>query len=216
MPTVTQARQKIQLKTTNTINLRGEVTSESMNKLSMKIYEKYLLNPGKPIYLVLNTPGGSLDAGSTFIESVKFVPNLHTITIRSYSMGHIIVQSLPGKRYIISNGTMMAHRPSGTFRGTFGDGIIETNLKFWTSIWKRFVDISAKRIGITPKEYNKRIKDEWWTTATQSVEQNTADEIVDLRCSMKLIKSQEEKVVETLFGTRVFTFSGCPLIEYPI
>jgi ATP-dependent protease ClpP protease subunit len=105
----------IQLNTTNTVNFRGPVEWDSVTKVKMELYKK-LKERGKkhyPIYIVLDSPGGSIAAGEAFIEFAKMYSNVHTISIFSASMASAIVEALPGKRYVLSTGVFMFHRARG-------------------------------------------------------------------------------------------------------
>lgn len=81
-PLLGLAGEKVVLNKNNCVVLRGEVTDESVTKAQLELVS-LVLNRGMsnyPLYLVLDSPGGSLDAGASFIQFAKTIKNLHTIT----------------------------------------------------------------------------------------------------------------------------------------
>ena len=71
-------------------------------------------NPKETIYIVVNSPGGSVTAGMKFITFANGIDNVKTITITAISMGSAIVEALPGERLIVPNATFMFHRAAGS------------------------------------------------------------------------------------------------------
>lgn len=205
----------LNLTTYNVCSLEDQVNSKTMSKLKNCLIEKVSKRRGKryPIYLYLNSPGGSIYDGLRFIEFAKTIRNLHTITEFSASMAAAIVQGLPGKRYVTKHGVLMFHRARGGFRGQFEDGELESKLKLWKKIVRTMEQMQADRIGISLKEYKKRRKDEWWVYGDDNITSNTADKLISVSCSMKLIKQTEKVKVRTFFGSFEYTKSNCPLVN---
>lgn len=114
------------LRTDNTVYLQGEVSSRSMTDIQNNLLDLVLLRQksGKsyPIYLVLDSPGGSIVAGEDFIQFAKTLKNVETITFFAASMASAIVEALPGNRLVVESGTMMFHRAAGGFQGQFENG----------------------------------------------------------------------------------------------
>ena len=186
-----------------------------MRKLKYCLVDKVSKRRGRryPIYLYLNSPGGSIYQGLRFISFAKTINNLHTITEFSASMAAAIAQGLPGKRYVVENGVFMFHRARGGFQGQFEDGELESRLKMWKKIVRNMEKMQAKRIGITLKEYKTRRVNEWWVYGDDNIKQNTADGMVEVRCTPALISKEHKVVVRSMFGTREVTLSGCPLVN---
>ena len=79
------------------------------------------LEEGKPIYLVLYSPCGSIVAGRELINFLKGLGrDVHTISLFATSMGFHTAQSL-GKRYSLPNGTLMTHKARGGLVESFLD-----------------------------------------------------------------------------------------------
>ena len=206
---------EIKLTTNNVCSLEDKVDASTMFELKKCLIEKSIKRGNRryPIYIYLNSPGGSIYQGLRFITFAKTIKNLHTITEFSASMSAAIVQGLPGKRYVVEHGTLMFHRASGTFRGQFDTGEVESTLKFWISIVDKMEKMQADRIGISLKEYKKRRLHEWWIYGQDNIKNNTADEVVTIRCSNKLLNSFRKESVNTIFGTFEYQVSDCPLVN---
>lgn len=205
----------IKLSTTNVCSLETDVSASSMQKLKYCLIDKVSKRRGRnyPIYLYLNSPGGSIYHGLRFITFAKSIRNLHTITEFSASMAAAIAQGLPGKRYVVETGVFMFHRARGGFQGQFEDGELESRLNLWKKIVRNMESMQAKRIGITLKEYKKRRVNEWWVYGDDNVKQNTADDMAEVRCTPDLIKQETTVVIRTMFGSSKVKVSGCPLVN---
>lgn len=207
------ASERIVLTSKNTVVINAEVSDESMSKALVDIHKLYHAGSTE-IYLVLNTPGGSVDAGSLFIDVAKRFPiPIHTVTIFAASMGYQIVQGL-GKRYILESGTLMSHRASGGMRGEFY-GNLDTRIDWIKQGVDHLDKVAADRIGISLAEYKELVRDELWLVGQNAIDKKNADIIADVICGPDLMGSHKE-TVNTIFGSYVATFSNCPIITYPL
>lgn len=206
---------QIQLTTANTINFRGEVSMESITTAMLKLTElnKQRGRAKYPLYLVMDSPGGSIFAGDAFIQFVRTIPNVHTISLFAASMASAIVQANPGNRYVTRNAVMMFHRAKGGFEGQFEEGEVEQQLKLWKSIVLNMENTNADRIKIPLADYKAKVKDEWWMYGKEAVEQKTADVVVDVVCTPELIEKREIMLLMSMFGSAKAVFSACPLFR---
>jgi ATP-dependent protease ClpP protease subunit len=209
---------EVLLTTTNTVTIRGEINDESMQKAKldlMKLYAQRGFSKYK-IYVVLDSGGGSIDAGEDFIQMAKQLRDVETITIFAASMASGIVQALPGSRYITGNGTMMFHRAYARIEGQFNEGELESRLR----LSKRIVGIleqrNADRLKLDLNSYKTLVKDEYWIYADEAVQKNAADEVVDVRCSNELINQTTTQKIRMLIFEGEVTFSGCPVLRTPM
>lgn len=169
----------------------------------------------KEIFLVLDTPGGSVSAGSLFIDVAKRFPiPIHTVTIFAASMGYQIVQGL-GKRYIIESGTLMSHRASGGMRGEFY-GNLESRINWIKQGVDHLDKVAADRIGISLAEYKELVRDELWLVGQNAIDKKNADIIADVTCGPDLMTTRTEIIDTIIFGVYSVTFSNCPLITAPL
>lgn len=206
---------EIVLTTYNVCNLQTEVDDYSMAELKGCIAEKVVKRGKKsyPIYIYVNSPGGSVYDGLKFIEFIKSVPNVHTVTSFAASMAAGIVQATPGKRYAVGTNIMMFHRARGSVSGQIESGEVEQRLALWKSIIRSMEEENAKRLGLSVQDYKDKIVNEWWTFGSDSVAQNTVDEIVTVKCSHALAAKKTVEKVITFFGEFEETIYACPLLN---
>ena len=205
----------IELTDQNSVTFSEAFTDQYVAVKQLELFKLALTSPEQDLYLVMYTPGGSVSAGSLFIDTVSALDKkVHTITIFSASMGYHTVQGL-GKRYILPSGTLMSHRAfvsglSGSFPGEL---ITRINMLMESTL---ILDkVAAKRVGMSVKNYKKAIHDELWATGQDAVDQGHADEVIKATCGAGL-DGTYEKVVFSIFGPITITFSKCPLIIGPV
>lgn len=199
----------------NTIVFRGEVDGNTVSRAQLELAALVAKRAGQPyfIYLVLDTPGGSIDDGEDFIQMAKTVPMLKTITLFAASMGSAIVEALPGERLVTSNGVYMFHRAKGGLQGQFEDGELEVRLEFYKKLVRGMEQRSADRMSMSLVDYKKLVKDEFWTYGSESIKNKTADRVVEVICSKELIAKKENVEMSLFFFSVTLEYSGCPLIR---
>lgn len=205
----------INLTEENSINFNSKFDGRFVAKKQIEAANKCYTNEGSDIYVVLYTPGGSVQAGQLFFDTLNALPcNFHTITIFAASMGYQTVQNLKD-RYILPSGILMSHRAylSG-LRGEIG-GELNQILKLFEQNIKELNVTASNRAGITLKQYETLIADELWMTGSQSVEMKHADEVVLARCD-KNFKGTYTQIFRSFFGAVEVEFSNCPLITSPL
>lgn len=218
---ITEAKDQLVLKRNNTIVFNSEVNDSSVAQALQKAMELDAKLPkNEPLYLILYTPGGSVQAGLELIDGLRGLKRkVHTITIFAASMGFQIAQNLDN-RYITSSGVLMSHRASGGFKGEFGgeaNSQIENRLSFWLGRIKEMDLMTVKRSKgkQTLESYTKSYENELWISGYKSVEQGYADSVVSVRCEKSMNGKRRESIM--FFGIKIdLVFSECPLIMGPL
>lgn len=80
--------------------------------------------PEKPIYMYINSPGGSVTAGMAIYDTMQFIScPVSTLCMgQAASMGaFLLAAGEKGMRYSLPNSRIMIHQPSGGFRGQATD-----------------------------------------------------------------------------------------------
>ena len=81
-------------------------------------------DPHKDIYLYINSPGGSVDAGMAIYDTMNWISNdVATVAMGlAASMGQFLLcAGTKGKRYALPHSRIMMHQPSGGLGGTASD-----------------------------------------------------------------------------------------------
>lgn len=217
IPTAFSSDRDILLTEDNSISFNQAFTSVFVAKKQLELLIKSSKLPKhKPLYVVLDTPGGSVSDGLSFIDTVKSLDrNVHTITIFAASMGYQVVQEL-GIRYIVPSGQLMSHR--GAISGLSGQipGELNARLNHIQQILEDMNVRAAKRVGMSLEKYQDLIINEYWVSGRHAVSQKHADFVANVSCDNNLINSSDTQKVFTPFGEVTLKFSKCPLISVPV
>jgi len=102
----------IALNINNTVNMRGAYNWTSVTAAQLALSELSSIRGQKiyPIYLVINSQGGDINAGMALVDYANSLGNIHTIIIEAMSMGAVTAQLVSGQRYVTDNSTIMFHR----------------------------------------------------------------------------------------------------------
>lgn len=192
-------------------------TEEYVAKKQLEVISKSIfLSRKQPLYLVMNSPGGSVTAGLTFIDTVRSLKRpIHTITIFAASMGYQVVQEL-GTRFITPSGTLMSHR--GAIYGMSGQvpGELNSRLGFIMKLLDDMSSRAASRVKMSVRDYKDAIVNELWVYGQNAVNTHHADLVANVRCDKKLSEGTNTQDFLTIFGTVKVSYSNCPLISGPI
>lgn len=201
----------------NSITFNQAFTASYVSKKQLELLVKDSVLPaGKPIYIVLDTPGGSVSAGLSLIDTIKSLNrNVHTITLFAASMGYQLVQEA-GIRYITPSGQLMSHR--GAVSGLSGQvpGELNSRLNMIQDTLQGMNERAAKRVGISVEQYQSLIINEYWVSGSSAVSAKHADFVSNVTCEKKLIKETYKEEFLTPFGSINVVFSKCPLLTLPI
>ncbi len=105
-------------------------------------------DPKKDIFLYINSPGGSVTAGLSIVDTMNHIkPDVATVCVgMAASMGSIILsQGAKGKRSILPNAEVMIHQPWGGAQGQATD--IEITAKHIVKTKHRLNSMLAKASG---------------------------------------------------------------------
>jgi len=206
--------EEILLTEENSILFNKPVMDDYVSKKTLEALQKS--QNTSVLYIILDTPGGSVTAGLAFVDNLKSLKiPVHTITLFAASMGYQFVQEL-GTRYITGSGTLMSHR--GAIGGLSGQvpGELNSRLGHIQSILDGMSARAAARVGMSKKEYDAAIVNEIWVSGKDAVNLGHADAVANVRCDKKLLEETYEEEAATIFGSANLTFSKCPLISAPI
>lgn len=195
---------EIVLNSTNHVVVRGSIDSDVASSF---IYKLNTL-ASKDVFVYLDTPGGSVESGNKMLMEIQKY-NLSCIADRAYSMGFVLLQGCKN-RYIRPYSRIMQHQISYGIQNEKGK--IDNYANFIDQIEDELVEMQSSKIGLNKDRFRLRTMNEWWMMGKYAIENNCADEIVDIFCDSKLVKQNETND----FGFYQLTYSKCPLISDPI
>tara|TARA_B100001121_G_C18697031_1_gene625451 strand:- start:59 stop:850 length:792 start_codon:yes stop_codon:yes gene_type:complete len=203
----------INLNENNLVNIRGPINSDSTNKFFQDIMK---LDKEQEINIFINSPGGSVMEGLkivNYIEMLNQNVKVNCIADFAASMAFIITQSCKN-RYALKSSLLMQHQMS-----LMNSGNLFNLNNYMEMINDMNVDLDksqAERIDMTYEEFKERITNDWWLYGNKAKEMNVVDDIVNVRCSDRLISGNEKIKVSTFFGDIEYTFNLCPLVRHPL
>lgn len=133
------------------IFLSAPIEDKSANDVIRKLWYLELTNPGKPILLVINSPGGAVDSGFAIWDQIKLLksPVTTLVTGLAASMGSVLsLVAGKGRRFATPNSRIMIHQPRihGVIRGQATDLEIHAKeiIKTRNALIAIYVELQAK------------------------------------------------------------------------
>lgn len=161
--------------------LSDAVDAESAKEIIRKLWYLDHVAPGKPILFIINSPGGSVDAGFAIWDQIKLLssPVITLVTGLAASMGSLLsLVAGKGKRLATPNSRIMIHQPliGGVIRGQATD--LDIQAKEMLKTRDMLVDIYAEATGKDSKTIEKAIDRDNWMTAQEALDFGLLDSIV--------------------------------------
>ena len=104
--------------------VHGEVTDPLASVVTAQLLFLESEAPKKPLYMYINSPGGSVTAGMAIYDTMQYIQSeVHTIGMgQAASMGSLLLAGgSPGCRVALPNARIMLHQPSGGAQGMASD-----------------------------------------------------------------------------------------------
>ena len=135
------------------IFLTGPIDDNLSNLIVAQLLFLESEDPKSDISLYINSPGGSVTAGLSILDTMNFIkPAVSTLCVgQAASMGAVLLcGGDKKKRFCLSNSRVMIHQPLGSFQGQATDFDIQA--KEILSIRKRLNQILSNSTGQTIKK----------------------------------------------------------------
>lgn len=212
------AGEPVTLTEDNVLVMNQDFNYTSVAALAVRAKELDAILPSnEPLYLILDSPGGSIDAGIELIENLNNLNRpVHTITLFAASMGFQTVQGLKGKRLVTERGTLMSHKARGSFSGEF-PGQLDSRYVYYLSRVKGLDKQVVSRTSgkHTEASYAALIENEYWCEGKTCMDQGFADGVVAPKCDKSLSGTKEDRLTFNFMGMAInvdLTVSKCPTV----
>ena len=174
---------------TRQIILSGEICQENAEKT---IKQLLLLeaDSDKPIYIYIDSPGGSIDDGFGIFDMIRFV-NAPVYTVGTgliASMGALILLAVPKERRLgLPNSHYLIHQPliGGAYRGVATD--LEIQAEEIAKSKAIIVEIIAAETGKSKEQVVQDTDRDFWLTADEAVEYGLISKVITRRTDLPLI-----------------------------
>lgn len=155
--------------------------SDLAEEVIKQLWYLELQDPGKPILLVINSPGGSVDAGFAIWDQIKLItsPVTTLITGLAASMGSVLsLAAAPNRRFATPMSRFMIHQPSimGTIQGQATD--LEIHAREILKTKEQLITIYTTATGKSREVIEKAIDRDTWMSAQEALEFGHIDKII--------------------------------------
>lgn len=155
------------------VMLCDAVDSKLAETIIKKLWYLDLQDPKAPILLVINSPGGSVDAGFAIWDQIKMIkaPVTTLITGLAASIASIIaLAGAPNRRFATPNSRIMIHQPliAGVIQGQATD--LEIHAREILKTKEALIDIYVKETGNERALIEKSIDRDTWMSAKEALD----------------------------------------------
>ncbi|ADI64765.1 ATP-dependent Clp protease proteolytic subunit [Trichormus azollae] len=136
----------------------------------------------KPIYLYINSPGGSVTAGMAIYDTMQYIKS-EVVTIcvgLAASMGSFLLATgTQGKRLALPHSRIMIHQPSGGTRGQATDIQIEAQeiLRIRSQLNQIYADNTGQALAKIEKDMDR----DFFMSAQEAKEYGLIDRVIEER-----------------------------------
>jgi ATP-dependent Clp protease protease subunit len=161
------------------IMLNGEVNDHTANLIVAQMLFLESENPSEDINFYINSPGGSVTAGLSILDTMQYISSpVSTIIMgQACSMGSFLAMSgAPGRRYMLPHARHMVHQVSGGASGQSVDMEIQVNEALRLN--KLLTEHYVKQCGGTYDEWKTRMDRDNFIAPQTALEMNLIDKII--------------------------------------
>ena len=159
--------------------LGSEVRDQNANAICAQLLLLSAEDPETDIFLHINSPGGSVDAGMAIYDTMNYIPNdVATVGMGlAASMGQFLLcAGAKGKRYALPHSRIMMHQPSSGMGGSASDIKIQAQQSL--HIKKVLLELIALHTGQTVEQIEQDADRDRWFTAEQAKDYGLVDQVV--------------------------------------
>jgi ATP-dependent Clp protease protease subunit len=164
------------------IFLTGPIDDNLSNLVVAQLLFLESEDPKSDISLYINSPGGSVTAGLSILDTMNFIkPAVSTLCVgQAASMGAVLLcGGDKKKRFCLSNSRVMIHQPLGSFQGQATDFDIQA--KEILSIRKRLNQILSNSTGQTIKKIESDTERDNFMSPEEAKKYGLIDDILTAR-----------------------------------
>ena len=166
------------------IFLVGPVDDHTANLVVAQLLFLESENPDKDIYFYINSPGGSVTAGMSIYDTMKFIkPDVQTLCLgQAASMGAFLLSAgTKGKRFALPNSRIMIHQPliSGGLGGQASD--IEIHARELLKLKEKLNKILADHTGKSIEEVERDTDRDNFMSAQEAMAYGLIDKVITSR-----------------------------------
>jgi ATP-dependent Clp protease protease subunit len=146
-------------------------------------------NPGKPIAMYINSPGGVVTSGLAIYDTMQWIkcPVATVCMGTAYSMGSFLLMAgAKGQRIALPNASILVHQPSGGFQGKASD--VARHAEDIQKTKRRLNELYARHCGRTYEEVERTLDRDYFMTAAEAKEWGIVDHVYTSREAAETLK----------------------------
>ena len=166
--------------------LGREVDDQLANLVAAQLLFLDADDPGKDIWLYVNSPGGSAYAGMAIYDAMQYVRSDVSTVCLGMGMSAaamILCGGAAGKRFALPNSKIMIHQGSAGFRGTPAD--IQIAAREVLSMTRRMAELIALHAGQEVEQVMRDIDRDRFMTPEEAVSYGLVDGIIAGRATQQ-------------------------------
>ena len=159
--------------------LGSEVRDQNANAICAQMLLLNAEDPEADIFLYINSPGGSVDAGMAIYDTMNYISNdVATVGMGlAASMGQFLLcAGAKGKRYALPHARIMMHQPSGGMGGSASDIKIQAQQSL--HIKQVLFRLISEHTGQPLEQVEQDADRDRWFTAEQAREYGFIDQVI--------------------------------------
>ena len=166
------------------IFLVGPVNDHTANLVVAQLLFLESENPDKDIYFYINSPGGSVTAGMSIYDTMKFIkPDVQTLCLgQAASMGAFLLSAgTKGKRFALPNSRVMIHQPliSGGLGGQASDSEIHARERL--KLKEKLNQMLAEHTGKSLEQIERDTDRDNFMSAQEAADYGLIDKVITTR-----------------------------------
>lgn len=162
------------------IFLGTPIDSQVANVIVAELLFLEAQNPGHPIQLYINSPGGEVDSGLAIYDTMQYIKSpVSTICVGlAASMAAVLLSSgSVGSRYALPHSRIMIHQPLGGAQGQAADLAIEVEQILQTR--RQLNEILARHTNQPLEKIERDTDRNYWLSAAESQKYGLIDRVMD-------------------------------------
>lgn len=166
--------------TNRIVVILGEISDEQALRVRSELNYFYQKSATEPIYLEIQSPGGSVSAGYSILDYCEMLPN-EIITIGTgtvASMGSFLLTCAGNKRYVTKNCEVLYHQP--LVNGLSGQASdVEIHTLHLLGMKDKMIYELSEHSNLSSKKIKNLLDRDSWLTPSQCVEAGLVDGVLE-------------------------------------
>lgn len=170
----------LQFQSERNLIIAGEINQDLALRM-MLLLRQFDIDSHDPIYIYINSPGGSVSAGLSIIDNMRLCKSpIYTINFGlAASMGAVIFAcGTKGHRYVLPHSEVMIHQPWRQVEASYNQSDFEREGRHFKRMRDSLEQILSETSGKSIEEMHAACEHDNFLTAEEAIEMGLADSIL--------------------------------------